>query len=323
MTVGQPAPCRECRRATARNLSRSRVSWRTSFLVSPAVSPASCSSRRLVALDRARRWSSSWSACRRASDGWDVMLGRTAPRGFGDRPPAPWRLVPTNSTLPPAAVAWRTKSSAACEQGHGLRQVKDMDAVAVAEDVRLHLRIPAMGLMPEMGAGLEQGLHRDDGSRHRIVYFRLCLRGRNQARRPAPVYVPTCEIGPRLSRNSAQIKLDRLEQNMKHWGTRALVNGSTPIPKGVIPLPFVGSSTVYGSFDFSRLALSSRGLVSLGIVARTLVESWPSRDGVPLDDRVGENRDDIVLATQGQDRAAGIGDPAGGAAAARCRLIRA
>src|SRR3546814_14465445 len=45
----------------------------------------------------------------------------------------------------------------AAEERHGLRQVADVDAVALAEDVRLHARVPAVGLVAELGAGLEIG----------------------------------------------------------------------------------------------------------------------------------------------------------------------
>jgi hypothetical protein len=38
-----------------------------------------------------------------------------------------------------------------------------MDPVPIAEDVRLHLRVPAVGLVAEMGSGLEQLLHADVG----------------------------------------------------------------------------------------------------------------------------------------------------------------
>ena len=75
------------------------------------------------------------------------------------------------------------------EQRHALRQVDDVDAVAVAEDVRLHPRVPAVGLVAEMGAGFEQLLHGDDGGRHRDISFRLCLGGTvSPANRPAPVW---------------------------------------------------------------------------------------------------------------------------------------
>jgi len=51
----------------------------------------------------------------------------------------------------------------AAEQAHGLLQVDDVDAVAGAEDVRLHLRVPALGLVAEVDAGLEQIPHREQG----------------------------------------------------------------------------------------------------------------------------------------------------------------
>ena len=63
------------------------------------------------------------------------------------------------------------------EQRHGLRQVDDVDAVAIAENVRLHLGVPAMGLVAEMRSGLEQLLHGDDRGRHRSFSFRFCLGG--------------------------------------------------------------------------------------------------------------------------------------------------
>ena len=44
-----------------------------------------------------------------------------------------------------------------------LREVDDVDAVALREDVRLHLRVPAAGLVSEVDAGLEQLAHRDGG----------------------------------------------------------------------------------------------------------------------------------------------------------------
>src|SRR5207237_1098221 len=61
------------------------------------------------------------------------------------------------------------------EQRHGLRQVDDVDAVAIAKDVGLHLRVPAMRLVAEMRARFEQLLHGDDRCRHRDNSFRLSL----------------------------------------------------------------------------------------------------------------------------------------------------
>ncbi len=45
---------------------------------------------------------------------------------------------------------------------HGQRQIDDVDAVTLLEDVRLHLRVPAAGLVAEVDARLEQGAHRND-----------------------------------------------------------------------------------------------------------------------------------------------------------------
>ena len=42
------------------------------------------------------------------------------------------------------------------EQRHGLGQVDDVDAVAVAVDVRPHARVPAVGLVAEVDAGFQE-----------------------------------------------------------------------------------------------------------------------------------------------------------------------
>src|SRR3546814_5969067 len=54
------------------------------------------------------------------------------------------------------------------EKRHGLGQVKNMDAIPLAEDVWLHARIPAVCLVAEMRAGLNQLLHGDDRCRHSL-----------------------------------------------------------------------------------------------------------------------------------------------------------
>ena len=54
------------------------------------------------------------------------------------------------------------------EQRNALRQVDNVNPVAVAEDVRLHLGVPAVGLVAEMRSGLEQLLHGDDRGRHSL-----------------------------------------------------------------------------------------------------------------------------------------------------------
>jgi hypothetical protein len=49
------------------------------------------------------------------------------------------------------------------EQRHGLRQVDDVDIGPRAEDVALHLRVPAVGLVAEVGAGFEKLPHGEFG----------------------------------------------------------------------------------------------------------------------------------------------------------------
>ena len=44
------------------------------------------------------------------------------------------------------------------EELDGLVEVDDVDAVALGENVRLHLRVPALGLVPEVDAGLQECL---------------------------------------------------------------------------------------------------------------------------------------------------------------------
>ena len=49
------------------------------------------------------------------------------------------------------------------EQLDRLAQVDDVDAVALAEDELLHLRVPALRLVAEVDASLQQFLHRNSG----------------------------------------------------------------------------------------------------------------------------------------------------------------
>src|SRR5207244_3251850 len=49
------------------------------------------------------------------------------------------------------------------EQLRRLREIDDVDPVPLAEDVRLHLRVPPLGLVAEVDARLEQILQRDAG----------------------------------------------------------------------------------------------------------------------------------------------------------------
>ena len=47
------------------------------------------------------------------------------------------------------------------EEARGLVEVDDVDAVARAVDERAHLRVPALGLVAEVTAGLDEVLHAD------------------------------------------------------------------------------------------------------------------------------------------------------------------
>ena len=68
----------------------------------------------------------------------------------------------------------------AIEQRHGLLQIDDVHAVADAEQVRRHARVPAAGVVAEMHAGFEKLAQGKVGHRHDAVSFpivRLFLRG--------------------------------------------------------------------------------------------------------------------------------------------------
>ena len=95
----------------------------------------------------------------------DEVLAALA-RGLGDRL-LRLALGADEQHLAAGADGRRDEVERAREQRHGLRQVDDVDAVARAEDVRLHPRVPAVGLVAEVRAGLDQLLHGDGGSRHR------------------------------------------------------------------------------------------------------------------------------------------------------------
>ena len=72
-------------------------------------------------------------------------------------------LVPTKRTDSPRAVVSRTASRATSSRCDGLGEVDDVDPVALREDERAHLGIPAARLVAEVDAGLEQLPHGDGG----------------------------------------------------------------------------------------------------------------------------------------------------------------
>ena len=57
------------------------------------------------------------------------------------------------------------------QQRHGLFEIDDVNAIADAEDVGRHLRVPAPRMVAEMNAGLQQLAHRVLGKSHRSHPF--------------------------------------------------------------------------------------------------------------------------------------------------------
>ena len=49
------------------------------------------------------------------------------------------------------------------DEGEGLLQVDDVDAVALGQDETLHLRVPTAGLVTEVNAGVQHFTHSYDG----------------------------------------------------------------------------------------------------------------------------------------------------------------
>ena len=70
-------------------------------------------------------------------------------------------LVPTNRTSSPRATVSRTRLEGDVEPLDGLGEVDDVDPVALREDERAHLGVPATRLVAEVDSGLEQLPHRN------------------------------------------------------------------------------------------------------------------------------------------------------------------
>src|SRR4029434_2718348 len=66
----------------------------------------------------------------------------------------------------------RDKLSGFFEKLESLLKIEDVDTVALSEDVLLHLRIPALRLVAEVDAGLQEFLHCD----RRQINLRLTFR---------------------------------------------------------------------------------------------------------------------------------------------------
>ena len=61
----------------------------------------------------------------------------------------------------PLARQLADKTARVAEHLEGLLQIDDMNSIAFAEDILLHLRVPTAGLVAEVNAGLQQLLHCD------------------------------------------------------------------------------------------------------------------------------------------------------------------
>ena len=174
------------------SLSRSRVSDRRSFLVRPCTPSASIVVELAQPLDRmGDRLPVGEHAAEPA--GVHVILRAAAGR-FGDRV----RGLPLGADEEDAAALGDGVAhllQRAVQHRHGLREVDDVDVVAGAVDVRGHLRVPAMRLVTEMHASLEQLAHRKIGKRHKILRF--VLRGKwlqGSHRKAGQGFMPACEM---------------------------------------------------------------------------------------------------------------------------------
>ena len=67
-----------------------------------------------------------------------------------------WRLVPTNRTVLALRGEFADKAAGFAEHLQGLLQIDDVNAVAFAENIFLHFRIPAARLVAEVNSGLQQ-----------------------------------------------------------------------------------------------------------------------------------------------------------------------
>src|SRR3546814_19686028 len=84
----------------------------------------------------------------------DEMLVRTA-RSLGDRR-LRLALGADEQHLAAGGDRLAHEIERAGEQRNGLREIDDVDPVAIAENIRLHLGVPAVGLVAEMRSSLEQ-----------------------------------------------------------------------------------------------------------------------------------------------------------------------
>ncbi len=99
--------------------------------------------------------------------GVDVIL-RRARGGVGDRVlRLPLGADEQHATAARDRIGHRLQRLV--QQRHRLGEIDDVDVVAGAKDERCHLRVPAVRLVTEMGAGLEEPTHREIRQCHGLV----------------------------------------------------------------------------------------------------------------------------------------------------------
>src|SRR6185437_9498601 len=136
-----------------------------------------------------------------------------------------------------------------------LLQVDDVDAVALGEDVTLHLRVPAPGLVAKVDAALKELLHRDDRGhrgpsiRARDVVLPGALTsvdvrpGSCRSRRTRLGYLSWCPLAPALG--SIRVKPQALRADgpsdasrawtARHTDTRNVVAGTASSIRSAFP----------------------------------------------------------------------------------------
>src|ERR1700722_14715261 len=104
------------------------------------------------------------------------------------------------------------------QQRHGLGEVDDVDVGPRAEDVALHLRIPAVSLVAEVGASFEQLSHGEFRKRHsKCSFFRCASAGKTLLREsperkragflPARRRTPACVMAGQIGEGAGESKV--------------------------------------------------------------------------------------------------------------------
>ena len=105
----------------------------------------------------------------------DIVLAATA-GGLRDRLGGlPLGADEEDAPAPCGYVAQRDERL--MQQGNGLLQIDNVNAVSHAEQIGAHLRVPAPRLVPEMHAGFEKLAHAEFWQSHWLSFLRFLLRG--------------------------------------------------------------------------------------------------------------------------------------------------